>query len=239
VRKNAKCRDRASNSIHVDVQANGLRKLAGGTLQSLKVQPASLRRPFAGLAVPHRDFKMSLNELPMSTLSEEEKADLVAYLDGELDEEASAALEAKLARDPEARAEADALKHAWGLLDYLPKAQPSPNFTNRTLEKLSLERKTATASASRPVAPPARRSRWKVGVAWAAAVLVAGGAGLGASFYVWPVPHDNGPDPDEAIVRHLRILEKSRWYDAVDDLDFLRQLDHPDLFGDETTGGGL
>ena len=175
----------------------------------------------------------------MSTLSEEEKADLVAYLDGELDEEASVALEAKLARDPEARAEADALKHAWGLLDYLPTAQPSPNFTNRTLEKLSLERKTATASTSRPVVPPVRKSRWKVGVAWAAALLLASGAGLGASLYVWPAPREIGPDPDEAIVRHLRVLEKSRWYDAVDDLDFLRQLDQPDLFGDETNGGGL
>ena len=43
-------------------------------------------------------------------LSDDDRADLVAYLDGELDEEASRALESKLSLDPKARAEADSLK---------------------------------------------------------------------------------------------------------------------------------
>ena len=73
-------------------------------------------------------------------LNDDEKADLVAYLDGELDEPATQAVEAKIAADPDARAELDALKQTWGMLDYLPKTNPSPNFTNRTLERLSLEK---------------------------------------------------------------------------------------------------
>ena len=41
----------------------------------------------------------------MAHLSEEERANLVAYLDGELDEAKARALEARLSNDPRARAE--------------------------------------------------------------------------------------------------------------------------------------
>ena len=40
-------------------------------------------------------------------------------------------------------------------------------------------------------------------------------------------------DPDAALIRHLRVLEKWRSYETVDDIDFVRALDQPDLFGDE------
>src|SRR5262249_41070651 len=70
----------------------------------------------------------------MPQLTDEDRANLVAYLDGELDAEAAQALEAKLSVDPTARAEADALKRTWELLDYLPRPEPSPSFTHRTLE---------------------------------------------------------------------------------------------------------
>src|SRR5689334_13497098 len=74
------------------------------------------------------------------TLSEQDRADLVAYLDGELPRPARHALEAKLSLDPRARAEADALRRTWELLDYLPRPQPSSGFTNRTLERISAQR---------------------------------------------------------------------------------------------------
>ena len=32
------------------------------------------------------------------------------------------------------------MKQTWGMLDFLPKASPSANFTNRTMERLSLEK---------------------------------------------------------------------------------------------------
>ena len=45
-------------------------------------------------------------------------------------------------------------------------------------------------------------------------------------------------EPGEAeLTRDLRVIENKRYYDLVDDLDFLRQLDHPDLFGEEVPGG--
>src|ERR1700676_2331743 len=103
-------------------------------------------------------------------LNDDDKAELVAYLDGELDEAATQAVEAKIATDPDARAELDAMKQTWGMLDYLPKASPSPNFTNRTMERLSLE-KVGPGKKTMPM--PGPRATWLRRLGWVAAVLVA------------------------------------------------------------------
>jgi anti-sigma factor RsiW len=161
-------------------------------------------------------------------LSDDERADLTAYLDGELDDESTQELEAKLSRDPEARTELDALRQAWGMLDFLPKAAPSADFTHRTMERLSLEKlATGRSTAKLPVAP--RRFPWLVPLGWAAAALLAAGAGTAVAPLLWRP----APDPDEPLVRHLRVVEKLPYYEHVEDLDFLRRLADPDLFGDE------
>lgn len=164
----------------------------------------------------------------MSILSDDDRENLSAYLDGELDEEASHALEAKINLDPEARAEVEALKQAWGMLDYLPRPQPSTGFTHRTLEKLSLVQMGKALETGRMPAPGSGLLRY---IAWAAAFLAMTGAGLGASFLLWHQPRDQGAE--EPLVRHLRVLEKWRQYEHIDDLDFLKSMDHPDMFGDE------
>jgi anti-sigma factor RsiW len=158
-------------------------------------------------------------------LNDEERADLVAYLDGELAGEAARALEAKLSLNPEARAEADALRRTWDLLDYLPRPEPSPSFTHRTLSRI-------VPAQSRPGAPGAwqRGRRWLVGVGWAAALLLAGLTGYAG--YNLLAPREPG---DKELVRDLRLIENKRLYDLVEDLEFLRALDDPDLFGDDNT----
>lgn len=171
-------------------------------------------------------------------LSESDKADLVAYLDGELDEQATQAVEAKLATDADARAELDTLKQTWGMLDYLPKASPSPNFTNRTMEKLSLEKIATTLpmSSSKPIPAPPHRTTWPAKVGWAAAVVLAIGLGYVGAPHVLPliVPTDpSAQEADEALIRHLRIVEKWRYYENVDDRDFIDKLGQPELFGEE------
>lgn len=164
-------------------------------------------------------------------LNEDEKAELVAYLDGELDETASLAVEAKVAADPDARAELDALKQTWGMLDYLPKASPSPNFTHRTLERLTLE----NVPAPKTMPMPGRRRSGLVAACWAAAVLFAFGVGYLAATRFWPAPPtpDPIPDADLPLVRHLRIVEQWRLLENADDLDFVKKLHDPDLFGED------
>lgn len=153
--------------------------------------------------------------------SEQERADLVAYLDGELDDEAARALEAKLSLNPAARAEADALRRTWDLLDFLPRSQPSPSFTNRTLDCLSPVRADERG----------RRLRWRtrcLGLGWAAALLLAGWAGHAG--FNWLVPCEPG---ERELLQDLRIIENKHLYDHVEDLDFWQALDTPELFGEE------
>ncbi len=158
-----------------------------------------------------------------SPMSEQERADLVAYLDGELADEAARDLEAKLSLNAAARAEADSLRRTWELLDYLPRPQPSPTFTNRTLERLSPVRDNEGR----------RGQRWRtrcLGLGWAAALLLAGWGGYAG--FNWCVPREPG-DPE--LIHDLRLIENKRSYDLVEDLDFWRALDTPELFGDEAT----
>src|SRR5438094_6607736 len=135
----------------------------------------------------------------MARLNEQDREDLVAYLDGELDEESARQLESKLTLDPEARAEADALQQTWGLLDYLPRPEPSPSFTHRTLERLAVRTSSTRKNAA---------SRWLVRLGWAAAVLLAMGAGLWVASLLWPARHG-------------------------EDREFLHALEQPELFGEE------
>lgn len=151
-------------------------------------------------------------------LSEPERVELIAYLDGELHGEAAAAVEARLARDPAARAEAESLKRTWELLDFLPQPAPSPSFAARTMSRLG------------PVALPAPRRRGRlVRVAgWAAAVVA---AGLGGYFgYQWLSPREPG---EAELVRDLRLIENKRHYDVIEEVEFIKGLEAADLFGDE------
>jgi anti-sigma factor RsiW len=156
-------------------------------------------------------------------LTDVERADLVAYLDGQLDEVQAQEVVTRLSRDPTARAEADALNRVWDLLDYLPKAEPSPTFTYRTIDRIS-----ALRPGARPVRP---RRPWARALAWAAGVLLALGAGFGATVLLPP-----GDRTDRELVRDLRVIENRRLYEPIDDMDFLLELSHPDLFGDDNPG---
>ncbi len=166
-------------------------------------------------------------------LNDAEREDLVAYLDGELAGEARRDVEVRLSLDPRWRAEAEALKRAWDLLDFLPRPEPSPDFTQRTLSRLEPIRKPAKQPEPAPVRTLKFQPRW-LGLAagWAAAVLV---VGLGGYFLAGG---GSVRAPGEAeLTRDLRIIENKRFYDAVEDMDFLRAVDRSGLFGEEAVGG--
>jgi anti-sigma factor RsiW len=165
-----------------------------------------------------------------SPLSDEDREDLIAYLDGEVSEvgeEKAQILETRMNLDPTVRAEADSFKRTWDLLDYLPKPEVSPSFTNRTLDKLSVRE---TQNALRPP----RRLRRRMIAGWTAAVFLAAVGGYAAVAWMSP------PDPRERdLVRELRLIENLRYYETVDviqpdnSLQFLEELARPELFGDD------
>jgi anti-sigma factor RsiW len=173
----------------------------------------------------------------MAELNDDDRAELVAYLDGELGEDASQAFEARLSRDKRLRAEADALKKTWEMLDFLPRAEPSASFTHRTLERL------AVPNTGRQAAARARLWKWAAIGGWAAGLLIAVGAGLIAAHLFWPAPHPDSSqlqtiqqaDVEALIVRDLDLIRNKRLYDNADNLDFVRSL--PEAFGDDDEEG--
>lgn len=166
-------------------------------------------------------------------LSDADRENLVAYLDGELDEETARSIEARLNTDPILRAEVETLKQAWELLDYLPRSEPSGSFTHRTMERLALHKPISTMRMSRP----GGYRQWLTPLCWTAALLLAFGGGFavarlqGPRFSTGAFPR---PVVEQTLHRDLRVLENKHLYDPIDDLPFLENLDHPDLFGQDS-----
>ena len=165
----------------------------------------------------------------MSTLNNEDRDNLAAFLDGELDEDAAQALEAKLNRDPEARKEVEALKQAWSMLDFLPRPEPSPNFTHRTMERLTMSVPRAAATAR--MKPPGS-GHWLRILGWAGAVLLAVTVGGVAGSFLW---HGRVPDDPlaDVIAQHGTLIDHFVLYEPIIDLEFLKGLDHSELFGED------
>jgi hypothetical protein len=112
-------------------------------------------------------------------LSDAERENVVAYLDGELDDAAADAMLAQMSRDPTLRREADELQKTWELLDYLPKPSAPAHFTERTLEHLDA---TKLLLAQR-----ARRWRWVAAAGWGASLTLAALLGFGFAYH-WAQP---------------------------------------------------
>ncbi len=158
-------------------------------------------------------------------LDDDDREELSAYLDGELDDETARQIEVRLNLDAQARTEAETLRRTWDLLDFLPRPEPSPTFTHQTLDRVS---------AFRPAAQRGGRP-WLLGVGWAAAVfLVAAGAFTAVSGWPFRPPDPDRPEEvEQRLARDLRLIENKRLYEQVEDMHFLRALADPDLFGED------
>jgi hypothetical protein len=165
-------------------------------------------------------------------LDDEERAELVAYLDGELPKPAALALEAKLNTDPRMRAEVETLRRTWELLDFLPKAEPNADFASRTLDRISTIRAMPSQWKTR-----GRWRPWALGIGWAAAVFLAAIVGYGGGRLLSSrTGSSNGgetKDVQPQLVEDFRVIENQRLYVHADDLDFLRALQDPELFGED------
>jgi len=155
-------------------------------------------------------------------LSDEAREELIAYLDGELDDAGVRAVEERLQRDPQARREAEELKKTWEMLDYLPRSRASGTFTTRTLTQLEFRRRQERKT---------RRLLRLVGTAgWAAGLLAAGLLSFWLTYRPQPLPEnaDAPPDADRRLLEQPRYWEM---YDKVGNVKYLKELE--DIFGGE------
>lgn len=154
----------------------------------------------------------------------EERDNLTAYLDGELEEKVAAEIEHKLTRSEVARREVEILSRTWDLLNLLPRPHVSEEFSRKTMSMARLESR-----------PPSWDwyTRLTVGVR-RTAVLTAWCAGLAALAYLgFQATNRWIPDPSRKLVDELPLIENLDHYREIGDIEFLNQLQKSGLFKDE------
>jgi hypothetical protein len=167
---------------------------------------------------------------------ERQTEEIVAYLDGELDPKVAEGVAARLSLDPKLRGEAESLQRTWDILDILPRPQPSASFTTRTISQAIPIPGGASGptmafpspgAASTMMLPPPRPGIlfWLTS---AAIILLATGLGYIGHLELAPKPTVPQPDLEDApLMRNLRL------YRNVEDMDYLKRLDSPEMFGEE------
>jgi hypothetical protein len=156
-------------------------------------------------------------------LTPAERGNLVAYLDGELNEAETQAIATKLTKSATARRELESLEKTWELLELLPRPQLSPDFTARTLtgvKQLSI----ADEEFESKLKQSALRAL-RMGV-WVAASFLALGVGYVITQWVWP-------NPTARLARDLSIAEHLDEYRDVGDFEFLDALAHSPEFSND------
>ena len=146
-------------------------------------------------------------------LSIEERSNLVAYLDGELNDAQARAIATKLTQSLTARREVDALQKTWEMLDLLPRPKASEDFTFRTLSVTIQQGEGRIASAASDLA-----RRAGIGLALAAASAALFVLGYFLTLRIWP-------NPTARLARDLPIAESLDEYRDVGSFEFLKQLD--------------
>lgn len=153
-------------------------------------------------------------------LSAEQRDNLCAYLDGELDEGLAQDIEKILTNNPVARNDVEMLTRTWELLDELPRPGASQQFTEKTL----------TSIKTMDVREPITEKKWfdkarrgAIAAGWAAAVAASGLLG----FFL---THNLVPSDARVLIHELPLIENIDVYAEVDNIEFLRELNRSGLF---------
>jgi anti-sigma factor RsiW len=168
------------------------------------------------------------DDLPSTAAQETIEEQLVAYLDDELDADAAAEVERKLAADPTYQKTLHELQKTWDLLDNLPQARVGDRFTQTTVELVAYS--AATDAEKRKSNTRVRQRLLRLGSV-AAAVL----AGL-AGYVLVTMLASRG---DYELVRDLPVIENVDAYRYADSVEFLEQLDQEGLFAEQESGSEM
>ena len=154
---------------------------------------------------------MALDKL---RLSPTERANLVAYLDGELTDAEARAIATTLTSSATARRELEVLEKTWELLDHLPRPKASEQLTARTLTQVQRigAQGGQIESAFRDVASRVLRIGGVVAASLAACLV-----GFALTQWVWP-------NPTARLARELPLVEHLGEYRDVGTFEFLDAL---------------
>ena len=158
-----------------------------------------------------------------SDLNPELREKLVAYLDGELDETGAQEIERTLAQSPDVRREVDDLTRTWDMLDALPRARTTEEFTERTLSTIHVTEEDIQPS----------EGRWRRHVR-RAGLMAAWAAGLStAACLSFLLTNRWIPTESDVLLEELPIVRELDVYTEVDNLEFLKELQASGMFDAE------
>ncbi len=161
------------------------------------------------------------------TLSTTESLDeeLIAYLDGELDDAHARDVERRLADDATYRARLTRLQQVWDILDTLGRTEADENFTHSTMAMVAVR---TEGEVEAKVQAARRQQVWGwVAVAAAAALIMGTTYSLAGRLF---------NRENDALVRDLAVIERVDEYRNIDSIEFLHKLRQAGLFaGDVET----
>lgn len=147
-------------------------------------------------------------------LTSEQRTNLVAYLDGELDEGEVREIETVLAQSTIARTDVEGLARTYEMLDLLERPKASVDFTEKTLATVQLEQ----------VKGDVRDTRWEK---YSRLLLIFGGwtiGLLGVTSVAFLATNQWMPRPEDELLRELPVIEELDAFAEVDNVVFLQRL---------------
>ena len=149
---------------------------------------------------------------------------LVAYLDGELNDEQTAAIEKRLRKDPKLRQMAEELDRTWGMLDALEPVAAGDDFSQQTMQTVAA---TGSELRQRERASISRLLSSLVGgqtLVWFGMGVIGALIGLG----IGAIRGMSEESTQAAqLLRQIDMLQRYPEYSVVPDVQSLRELNLP------------
>ncbi|HVJ69228.1 MAG TPA: hypothetical protein VM510_14675 [Caulifigura sp.] len=150
----------------------------------------------------------------LTRLTSEQRDNLTAYLDGELDEDGTRQIEIVLAGSTVARNDVELLAKTYELLDLLPRPKASGEFTEKTLQTAKLDEIRKDPRDTVWYKHGKRIVRWG---SWAA--LLFGAASVGYAVARYKVPRH-----EDVLLDNLDVIQNLDDYEKAGSFEFLDAL---------------
>ncbi len=163
--------------------------------------------------------------------SDRKKEELVAYLDGELPDEAASRVEKSLVDDPAVRRNVEQLTKTFDLLDLLPASQASDGFAEKTLTAIRMQSSELNPESTKndaPVDTPPRNyavlaTAWSIRAAAFLGLLFVATAAFNGTF-------KQNSKPIDELLTELPVIQRLDEYEEIGKLEFLKALTESGLF---------
>lgn len=158
-------------------------------------------------------------------LTPEQREELVAYLDGELDSSRQETIESSLSANQVARHDLNQLSKTYDLLNLLPRVTPNADLTQRTLSRIEVRESQVWTAKSFSLG---KLRRYAMGAIW---FVVISATAVGA----FQFSQQFKPDPVQLLLEDLPVIENVDRYSVIDgDIELLRKLREEKIFEEDS-----